>query len=173
MIALFSALLGFIGSALPDVLHLFRESRDRKHEIALMKLQMDYDREKLAAQKESAAAEYAYKLQEINVAADEAERVALNEGAGTKDGALGIGWVDALSGSVRPMITYCFFAAYLLIKICQFGMLMNPSLPWQPTMTATQAIALLWTPDDMGIFSAIIAFWFGSRALTKFRSLKL
>ena len=98
---------------------------------------------------------------------------ALNAGAGTKDGALGIVWVDALAGSVRPMINYCFFAAYLLIKLCQFGMLMNPALPWQPHMTVTEAIAALWTPDDMGIFSAIIAFWFGSRALSKFRSQKV
>ena len=169
MIALFSALLGFVSSAFPDLLHLFRESKDRAHEITLLKLQMDYDREKLAAQKEAAQADYAYKLQEIAVQADSAERTALNDGAGTKGGELGIAWVDALSGSVRPILTYCFFATYILIKISQFGMLMNPSLPWQSGMTANEALVALWTADDMGIFSAIIAFWFGSRALSKFR----
>ena len=101
--------------------------------------------------------------------ADSAERIALNSGAGNKDGALGIAWVDGLSGSVRPILTYCFFVTYILVKTCQFGMLMNPSLPWQPNMTANEALVALWTPDDMGIFSAIVAFWFGSRALSKFR----
>jgi hypothetical protein len=169
MIALFSALLGFVSSAFPDILHLFRESKDRAHEITLLKLQMDYDREKLAAQKESAQVEYAYKLQEIAVQADSAERATLNEGTGTKDGALGIVWVDALSGSVRPILTYCFFTTYILIKLAQFRLLMNPSLPWQSGMTVNEALVALWTPDDMGIFSAIVAFWFGSRALAKFR----
>ncbi len=169
MIALFSALLGFISSAFPEVLGLFRQSRDNAHELALLKLQMDYDREKLAAQKQAADAQYAYRLQEIAVNADTAERVALNHGAGTKSGAIGIAWVDGLSGSVRPMITYCFFALYILVKIAQFGMLMNPSLPWQTHLTFNQAMVALWSDEDMGIFSAIIAFWFGSRALSKFR----
>lgn len=171
MIALFSALLGFVGSAFPEFIRLFREARDRAHEIALLKMQMDYDREKLAAQKEATQAEYAYKLQEIGINADVAERQALNAGAGTREGAVGIAWVDCLSGSVRPILTYCFFLAYAGIKLCQFGMLMHPGLPWQEPLTASQALAALWTEDDMGIFSAIVAFWFGSRALTKYRQL--
>jgi len=169
MIALFSALLGFISSAFPEVLGLFRQSRDNAHELDMLKLQMEYDREKLAAQKEAADAAYAFKLQEIGIQADVAERAALNEGPGTKAGMLGIAWVDSLSGSVRPILTYCFFLVYVTVKISQFQLLMNPSLPWQSKLTFDQAIVALWTQDDMGIFSAIIAFWFGSRALSKFR----
>lgn len=169
MIALLSALLGFVSSAFPDLLGLFRQSRDNAHELEVLKLQIAYDREKLGAQKEAAEAAYAYKLQEITTQADVAERAALNEGPGTKTGLLGILWVDALSGSVRPILTYCFFAVYVLVKVSQFGMLMNPSLPWQTQLTFDQAMVSLWTQDDMGIFSAIIAFWFGSRALGKLR----
>ncbi len=160
MIALFSALLGFISSAFPDLIHLFRESKDRAHELAILQLQVSYDREKLASQKDVAQADYAYKLQEITIQADGAERAMLNDGAGTKEGMLGIAWVDGLSGSVRPILTYCFFVTYILIKFCQFGMMMNPTLPWQPHATVNEAIVALWTPDDMGIFSAIVAFWF-------------
>lgn len=165
MIALFSALLGFVGSAFPDFIKLFRDGRDRAHEIALLKLQMEYDREKLAAGREAALSEHAYKLQEIAVT----ERQALNHGAGTADGLLGIAWVDGLAGSVRPVITYCFFAVYVVVKLCQFQLLLDPSLPWQAAMTAPQAMVSLWTDEDMGIFAAVIAFWFGSRALGKFR----
>jgi len=165
MIALFSALLGFIGSAFPDFIKLFRDGRDRTHELALLKLQMDYDREKLGAQRESAQADYAYKLQEIAVT----ERQTLNSGAGTANGAMGIYWVDALAGSVRPMITYCFFGVYVGVKLCQFRLLLDPALPWQQAMRASQAMVSLWTEDDMGIFAAVIAFWFGSRALGKVR----
>ncbi len=165
MIALFSALLGFISSATPDVIKLFRDRADRAHEVALMKLQMDYDREKLAVQKEAAQEDYAYKLQEIAVT----ERQALNAGPGSKDGMLGIAWVDALAGSVRPIITYCFFLLYGLVKFSQFHLMLNPALPWQSAVSFSQALVDMWTDDDMGIFSAVIAFWFGSRALSKLR----
>ncbi len=165
MIALFSAFLGLLGSAFPDFIKMFRDGRDRAHELALLKLQMEYDREKLAAGREAAMAEHAYKLQEIMVT----ERQVLNHGAGTADGAVGIAWVDALSGSVRPVITYCFFALYFVVKLCQFRLLLDAALPWQVAMSAPQALVGLWSEDDMGIFAAVIAFWFGSRALGKFR----
>lgn len=165
MIALFSALLGFISSAFPDFIKLFRDGRDRAHELALLKLQMDYDRERLAVQKEATKADYEYRLQEIAVA----ERQVLNAGAGTNDGLIGIHWVDALAGSVRPIVTYCFFGVYFVVKLCQFRLLLDPALPWQESMNAAQAIISLWTEDDMGIFAAVIAFWFGSRALGKRR----
>lgn len=165
MIALLSALLGFIGSAFPDFIKLFRDGKDRAHELAMLKLQMEYDREKLAVQAESARADYAYKLQEIAVA----ERQALNHGAGTAEGNIGVAWVDALSGTVRPVVTYCFFLVYFTVKLCQFHLLLDPAMPWQQSMSAAQAIVSLWTEDDMGIFAAVIAFWFGSRALGKFR----
>ncbi len=47
MIALFSALLGFASAAFPEFIKLFRDQKDRQHEITLLKLQMEYDREKL------------------------------------------------------------------------------------------------------------------------------
>jgi hypothetical protein len=169
MIALFSALLGFFGSAFPDFIKLFRDGRERAHELALLKLQIEYDREKLASQKEQSQAEYAYKLQEITLQTQVAERQTLNEGAGTREGMLGIHWVDALSGSVRPVITYCFFGLYALVKTSQFYLLMHPTLPWVQGIEAAQALLSVWNEEDMGIFSAVIAFWFGSRALGKYR----
>lgn len=165
MVALLSAMLGFLGSAFPDFIKLFRDGRDRAHELALLRLQMEYDREKLAAQREGAQVEYAYKLQEIGVA----ERQALNAGAGTAEGASGIAWVDALAGSVRPVVTYCFFATYVAVKLCQLQLLLDPALPWQQGLSAAQAMVSLWGEEDMGIFAAVIAFWFGSRALGKTR----
>lgn len=165
MIALCSALLGFISSAFPEFIRLFRDGKDRAHELALLKLQMDYDREKLAVQAESAQRDYAYKLQEIAVT----ERQALNEGAGTASGRMGIAWVDALAGSVRPVVTYGFFLLYVAVKAGQFQLLMNPALPWQQGMGAAAALVALWGEEDMGMFAAVMAFWFGSRALGKAR----
>lgn len=165
MIALFSALLGFVSSAVPDFIRLLRDSKDRAHEITLLKLQMEYEREKLAAAKQLNIAAQANQLQAIELQADMREQQALN--AQVSDSLTGIHWVDALSGSVRPMITYAFFGLYFLVKCAQFYLLLYPTFPWQASMTMAQALVSLWTEEDIAIFSAIIAFWFGQRALMK------
>lgn len=154
MIALLSALLGFVSSAVPDLFKLFRDGKDRAHEIALLKLQIEHAREANVQQ-----------LQAIEVQAGMVEQAALNERL--RDNLTGIHWVDALAGSVRPVITYAFFGLYFLVKCAQFHLLVAPSLPWQSGMTLAQAMGALWTEEDIAIFSAVIAFWFGQRAMAR------
>lgn len=163
MIALISTLLGFVSSAVPDVIKLFRDSQDRAHELEVLKLQMDFDKAQLA---DNALAR-ADQLKAIGIQADTAEAAALN--TRVKDSLTGIAWVDALSGSVRPVITYAFFVLYVVIKGAQFSILLSSSLPWQNNLSVSQALVSLWTEEDIAIFSAIIAFWFGQRALMKAR----
>ncbi len=165
MIALLSALVGFLSSAVPDFIKLFREAKDRAHEIALLQLQMAYEREKLAASASEQAQMRAVRLEEIEQQTLRSEQAALNERV--KDSLTGIHWVDALSGSVRPAITYAFFLLYLLVKLAQFHLLVSPTLPWQTGLTMSQALTSLWTEEDVAMFSAIMAFWFGQRALLK------
>lgn len=165
MVALLSALVGFVSSAVPDFIRLFRDARDRAHEITLLKLQMDYDREKLAAARAEHSEVRSQQLQAIELQADGQEQLALN--ARVKDSLTGIHWVDALAGSVRPIITYAFFAVYFLIKCAQLRLLIDPTLPWQAGLTLSQALISLWTEEDVAIFSAIMAFWFGQRALMR------
>lgn len=165
MIALISTLVGFISSAIPDCIKLFRDAQDRAHEVTLLKLQIDYDRERLGTVTAENAALRAQQLQAIELRADSAEQVALN--ARLKDNLTGIHWVDALAGSVRPIITYAFFLLYFLVKCAQFSMLVDGALPWQATMGSAQALVALWTEEDIAIFSAVIAFWFGQRAMMR------
>lgn len=80
-------------------------------------------------------------------------------------------WVDALSGSVRPVLTYLFFATYVVVKAAQFNLLLEPALPWQAPLAPAQALVSLWGEEDEAIFAAIISFWFGQRALMKARNL--
>lgn len=165
MVALLSALVGFVSSTVPDFIKLFRDSQDRAHEITLLKLQMEYDREKLAAQTADNSAARDQQLQEIELQADMQEQVALN--ARVKDSLTGIHWVDALCGSVRPVITYALFLVYFLTKCAQLHLLLDPGLPWQAGVTLSQAMVSLWTEEDVAIFSTIMAFWFGQRALLR------
>ncbi len=166
MIALLSTLAGFFSAGLPEILKLFREGKDRAHEIALLHMQMQFEREKRHAETEVRTAESLRQLQAIEVRADSVETRALN--ARVKDSVVGVAWVDALAASVRPVLTYGFCLIYAAVKIAQFHVLMHPALPWQE-ISVQQALVLLWTQDDVALFTAIIGFWFGQRAIVRSR----
>ncbi len=139
MMTLLGSLLGFISAAFPDLLKLFRDTQDRKHELKILEMQMVQQ-----------AQGHTNRLEEIHVEADIAESRALYKTYNT-----GIRWVDALNGTVRPVIAYSFFILYAVVKIMQF----SAGLPW-----------LLWTPEDQAIFAGIISFYFGQRAMSKLRA---
>jgi hypothetical protein len=138
MITLLGSLLGFLGAAFPDFLKLFKEKADRKHELAILQLQLEQQKQG-----------HSNRLEEIYVEADIAESKALYKTYNT-----GIRWVDALNGTVRPVVAYCFFLLYASVKIMHF----SADLPW-----------LLWTEEDQAIFAGIISFYFGQRAMGKVR----
>jgi hypothetical protein len=139
MITLLGSLLGFLSAAFPDFLKLVRDGQDRKHELAILEMQM--------AQQ---AQGHTNRLEEINAQADIAESRALYRTYN-----IGIRWVDALNGTVRPVIAYSFFILYAVVKMMQF----SADLPW-----------LIWTEEDQAIFAGIISFYFGQRAMSKVRS---
>jgi hypothetical protein len=139
MITLVSSLIGFISAAFPDFLKLFRDAQDRKHELAILAMQMEQQR-----------LGHSNRLEEIQLNADISETQSLY-----RTYTIGIRWVDALNGTVRPVIAYSFFILYAVVKIMQF----SANLP-----------ELLWTAEDQAIFAGIISFYFGQRAMAKLRS---
>ncbi len=146
MMTLLATLVGFISSAFPDLLKIWRDAADRKHELTILKMQM-----------EQQAQGHSQRLEEINAQADISETRALYRTYST-----GIRWVDALNGTVRPVLAYTFFLLYFVIKCMQFAVvdLSNP-LPWH--------MATLWSVEDQAIFAGIISFYFGQRAMSKVR----
>lgn len=147
MVTLLGALLGFAGSVFPDLLKLVKDHQDREHELAILQLQMKQQ-----------AQGHGERLEEIGVQADIAESKALY--ATWKSD---IRWVDALNGTVRPVLAYAFFLLYFTIKCMQFSTLdLAAPLPWQ--------MAMLWGAEDQAIFAGIISFYFGQRAMSKLRA---
>jgi hypothetical protein len=71
--------------------------------------------------------------------------------------------VDALNGTVRPVLAYAFFLLYFTVKCMQFALIDwgQPPLPWQ--------VQALWGAEDQAIFAGIIAFYYGQRAMGKAR----
>ena len=144
MITLFSALIGFLGSAMPEFLKLYQEKKDREHELLIMDRQM-----------EQAAAGHNQRLEEVRIAEDSKQLATLYQTWRSN-----IGWVDALNGTVRPVLAYAFFFLYFTVKCMQFSMMdFSAPLPWQ--------IEALWGEEDRAIFAGIIAFYYGQRAMRR------
>jgi len=69
----------------------------------------------------------------------------------------------ALSGSVRPVVTYLFVALFLLVKITGLMQMVNSG------ETFVYALNTIWNDDTNLLFTSIISFWFGSRQFAKMR----
>lgn len=144
---IWSAIIGLLGSGFPHILDFFKTWQDNKQELAIL------DRQ--AALQASGAAQ---KLAEINAQADIAESQALY-----KTYATNITWVDALNGTVRPVIMYSFFLLYAVVKFCQYHTLMST------IATPLDALGIVWKEADMEIFCTCLTFYFGNRTFNKMR----
>ena len=103
MLTLLGSLLGFISSAFPDLLKIWQDKQDRKHELQILDRQMEQMR-----------LGHNQRLEEITVNADINESVALLKHDSQPSG---VKWVDGLRASVRPVITYAFFLLFTTVKV--------------------------------------------------------
>lgn len=142
MIELIGALMGFLGGVTPDLFGMWKDTQDRKHELHILDLQMKQQ-----------AQGHTERLAEINVNADIAETKAIY-----KTHNVGIRWVDAYNGTVRPTLAYGMFILYLMVKVMLFNQL-DFSLPW--------SIQVFWTATDSAFVYAVIAYYFGQRGMAK------
>ena len=152
MITLLGSLLGFGTSFLPEVLNYFKRGQEQKHELQRMKMEIE-----LMAKRSE------FKIQELDKEAEIKEA----EGLYKHDSVDAGGFINGLRGSVRPIITYAFFGLFVAIKVTGLISLMN-----LPEMQLNMALSMIWDDQTAGLFSAIMAFWFGNRAVSKYYKAK-
>lgn len=144
MLPIVGALIGLVGSALPDLIKTFRDKQDKKHELEVLKLQMEMQR-----------LGHTQRIEEIQGAAEIKEIESLYSYAEPK--LSGVRWVDAviqfIVSSVRPTLTYFYFGLYAYVKFA----LLNRGVP----------IEQVWTEVDTTIWTTVVTFWFGSRVFQK------
>jgi hypothetical protein len=148
MISLLGTLLGFGTSIVPEVLGYFKQQQANKQEIAMLE----------------AKATYASQLSELKVKELDAQaEIEETKGLYAHDRAIDAGgFVNALRGSVRPVLTYAFFTLFATIKgVTLYTMVTTEGMDLSAGMLA------IWDEETQAIFSAIIAFWFGNRAMSK------
>ncbi len=144
MITLISSLIGFIGSSIPSLFKYLQDKEDKKHELAIMQLQMTMQEKQLSQN-----------LEEIKINADVEELKALYATYNT-----GNSYIDGFNGTVRPVVTYLMMFLFIAIKIMQFTQL-DPSTP------EFAKLEVLWDDEDQALFSGVISFYFGSRHFNK------
>lgn len=146
MITLLASLAGFISSLIPELLKYFVDKSDKNHEVLLLEYQMRLHKLK-----------FNNRLEEVASLGSAEEAKALYRTYRT-----GVYWVDALNGTVRPVLAYAFFGIYSFIKVLQYKLIAS-------SMNMTDIITILWNGDDQAIFAGIISFYFGQRAITKLK----
>ena len=149
MISLLGSLLGFGTSFLPSILDFFKQAQAHKQKLEMMKLQSELLEKKSAL-----------RLQELDKQAEIKEVEGLYKHDASLDGGK---FVNALRSSVRPVITYIFMGLFIAVEVLIMVKFMETGGDW------TEAVNLLWSDEVAGLWSAILAFWFGNRAISKFQ----
>ena len=142
MMSLLGSLLGFGTSFLPEVLNYFKQQQEHKQRLELMKAQSEI------------------RLKELDFEADIEESKGIYEHDRSIDAG---GFVNALRGSVRPVITYAFFGLFCAVEAVIVVKVLESGGDWKA------AVELLWSGETQGLFAAIMSFWFGNRAVSKYR----
>jgi len=151
MMTLLGSLLGFGSSFLPEVLNFFKAGQEHKQKMESMKLEMELMSRRSELQ-----------LNMLDKQADIKE----TEGLYKHDSIDAGGFVNALRGSVRPVITYAFFGLFVAVQVVIMVKVMDEGGDW------ASAVTLMWTPETSGLFAAIMSFWFGNRAVSKYLGTK-
>ena len=151
MLSLLGTLIGFGTSIVPEVLGYFKQRQANAQELSMLEAKAKY-----------AATLSELKVQELDIEAEIAE----TKGLYTHDQSLDSGtFVNALRGSVRPVLTYLFFIMFATVK----GTLLYTAVTTEGINFET-AVLMIWDGETQAIFSAIVAFWFGNRAMSKARA---
>nr|VFK48440.1 MAG: hypothetical protein BECKTC1821D_GA0114238_106110 [Candidatus Kentron sp. TC] len=75
----------------------------------------------------------------------------------------GVKRVEALRASVRPIITYAFFILFATVKTAALFKLLDQGVD------LTSGLIAVWDVETQALFAAVMSFWFGQRALAKYR----
>lgn len=147
LLALLSPLFGAAVNLLPSLLGMFEKAQANKHEIELTRLKLD-----VAIQ----TAQLGIDLEEVKASAVEGQSVRDHDSK--LDGGK---FINALRASIRPVVTYIFFAMFVVIKVSAAYVMISNGADI-PTM-----LDAVWDNETVALFGAIMGFWFGSRAIER------
>ena len=153
---LLGGLLGGAFRLAPEVLKWFDRQGERGHELAMQDKALEFEKLRGAS-----------RMEELGAASDGAWNTgaieALRDAVRTQGEKTGVAWADALSSSVRPIITYWLMALYCAAKTVAFVAALNADAGWGAAVLAA------WTEADQALWAGVLNFWFLGRVFDKVR----
>lgn len=146
-----SILGGLLGGAfrlVPELFKFLDAKNERAHELAMQDKQLEFA--KLQGQQ---------KIQEAQIQQETVDIGALRDVLVAQAQPTGVKWLDAVNGSVRPVMTYLLLCLYIAVKYT-IGLALYNSGADALTIAKT-----LYTPDDQALFWGIANFWFLDRVI--------
>lgn len=155
MLSLLGTLLGFGTSVIPSILDIFKEKSKRAADLEELKLRAELQARGIDLNIKQIQAQVEVENAKTN--AEEAKGLYAHDASLKGGGA----FIDGMRSSVRPVLTYVFFGLFVTIKICALIAYMRSGIGF------VDSIPKLWDEETAGLFSAVVAFWFGNRAFSK------
>ena len=153
---LLGGLLGGAFRLAPEILKWIDRRGERGHELAMQDKALEF--EKLRG---------AQRMAEIGASADAAWNTgalaALREAVAAQGRPSGVKWADALSTSVRPVITYFLVGLFGIVKVTAIVGSVSSGVGFSSALLAA------WTDADQALLSGILNYWFLNRTLEKVR----
>lgn len=150
---------GLLGGAFrlaPEILKWMDRNGERSHELSMQDKAIEF--EKIRG---------AQRMSEIGASVDAAWNAgaidAFKEAIASQGRPTGVPWADALSSSVRPIITYWLMALYCAAKAVAFVAALNAGAGWGAAVLAA------WSDADQALWSGVLNFWFLGRVFDRVR----
>ena len=150
---------GLLGGAFrlaPEILKWLDRNGERSHELSMQDKAIEF--EKIRG---------AQRMSEIGASADAAWNSgaidAFKEAIAAQGRPTGVQWADALSSSVRPVITYWLMVLYCAAKTVAFLAALNAGAGWGAAVLAA------WSEADQALWAGVLNFWFLGRVFDRVR----
>lgn len=152
MEALIGGAIGALARLAPEVLKVLDRKNERTHELAMNQHQLELVKIQgnLKLDTEQLAADSAQTIEGIKAIQSAYENMKT-----------GFKFADTVSALVRPWVTFMIVHVWLAVKVAAYVQLTNTGLTWDV------AIQSIWGPEDMGVFSGVLNFWFLGRVFDK------
>ena len=148
MMSLIGSLIGFGTGFLPEVLNFFKRRQEHGQKLEMMRLQL-----------EMAGKQSELRLLELDREADLSESHGIYDHDRSLDGGT---FINAIRSSVRPVITYAFFLMFCATEVVIVVKVLGSGGNWM------DAVTLMWSQETQALFAAVMSFWFGNRAVSKY-----
>jgi len=155
MEVLLGSLLGGVLRLIPEWLASKTKAKELDHEIKLLEKNMEFEKLKAANSLQTLREEGAQ-------ASDAGALAALAESIQAQGRPSGVRWIDGLSASVRPVLTYWWCLVLYTAALVSKGVLM-----YNLTDNLAVTIDMLWGEDEKAIVSSMMMFWFVGRVCPK------